>query len=276
MVKLKGVVFITVFLLLTGTSPAWALKRPFDHGTWDRLLKRYVNEEGDVQYQALQKDPSLLDEYLDQLKAIDPREFPAQWPREEILALYLNAYHAGVLRAVAEAYPVKSIQDIPGVWDAEYVQIGKEGYSLNQLRVGALLGQFRDEKIHVVLSCGAKGCPRLRREAFTGPRVEGQLFLATREFVNNEKYVQIKPQEKKVQLSLLLKWYAEDFILDFGPIFDYEEADREWVKERAVLSFVAHYLDDPAKITFLEEGKYKVQYPPFDWRLNDWKPSQTT
>ena len=250
------------------SAPALALDQPFDHSAWDQFLKQFVNDKGEVNYQAAQKNPALLDDYLKQLSKINFREFFTNWPREEKLAVWLNAYHAGITQIILEHYPIKSINDIPGVWDLPIVKIGGQTFSLNQIRSRELIKVFRDEKIHFALSCAAESCPQLRREAFTGPRMEGQLFLAAREFVNNSQYNQITPGKKAILISHLFEWYAIDFTLDFGSP---ENDDKLSPQELAVLSFIAHYLEDAEKLEYLEEGNYKIKYLPFDWNLNDWR-----
>lgn len=226
-----------------------------------------MNEKGEVDYQAVKSDPSLLEEYLKQIAGIDFKDFQGHWPREERLALLLNAYHAAVIRAIARAYPVASVQGIAGVWENHDIQIAGRSYSLNSILASGLIRTFRDEKIHAGLFTGAKDSPRLSREAFTGPKAEGQLFLAAREFVNNPKANQIVPGQKKIRISSIFKWYGADYLLDFGRTGPEEKFSGT---EMAVLSFLAHYLEDPGKVAYLEEKNYKIQYLPFDWSLNDW------
>lgn len=268
--KVRSLFFLSLlfFSLPIATPPLLALDKPFDHSSWDAFLKKFVNDEGEVDYAGIKKDPVLLNEYLAQIAAIDLGDFNDHWPREEKLALWLNAYHAGVISAIVQHYPVKSIQSIPGVWDAATVPVALKNHSLNDIREGGLLSVFRDEKIHTALACGAKGCPKLKSEAFTGQKVEGQLFLATKAFVNNPERNKIVPGEKKIILSRIFKWYAKDFQLDFGTV---EKNDDMTSEEMAVLSFIAHYLEDSQKIEYLETGHYKIKYFPFDWSLNDWR-----
>jgi len=38
----------------------------------------------------------------------------------------------------------------------------------------------------------------------------------------------------------------------------------------SILSFLIYYSEDLQKIEFLEEGRYKIKYMPFDPELNDW------
>ena len=131
-----------------------------------------------------------------------------------------------------------------------------------------LMGVYRDEKIHLVLSMAAKSGPKLPTEAFTGPKVEGQLFLLTRKFVMDPAYVDVTPGRKKIRISRIFKWYGKDFNLDFGVP---EPSDNVSKSDSAILSFLAYYLEDEAKGDYLQQAKYKIEYLPFDWSLNDWK-----
>ena len=257
------------------TVPAPVVRRtepitePFDHWLWDQFLKKFVNEKGQMDYKRALKDRSLFDEYLEKLAAIDDYELRNLWPREEKLALWLNAYHAAIVLMVFNHYPIESLLDVPGVWDIDVLQVGVLYFSINRIQRDQLLGRFRDEKIHAVLACSAKGCPGFMRRAFVGPDVEGQLYLAAKRFVNNEQFVEITPGKKKIKLSRIFKWYAKDFKLDFGHASPNDLGHEIPSHEYAVLSFVANYLDDLEKIEFLEEGAYKIKYPKFDWALNE-------
>ncbi len=244
----------------------------FDHSAWDAFLKKFVNEKGDVNYQAVKKDSAGLNDYLKSLAAVDAVTISG-WPREEAVAYWLNAYHAAMIKLVVENYPVRSVQRIPGFWDIAAVRLGlarlaDDNLSLNDIRIKNLIGIYRDEKIHLVLSLAAKGGPRLPREAFTGSKVEGQLFLLTRQFVKDPAFVAVEPGRKKIRISRLFKWYGQDFNLDFGISEPFGKFSKI---ETAVLSFLAHYLEDEAKQEYLQEGRFKIEYPTFDWSLNDWQ-----
>ena len=246
---------------------ASALDKPFDHSAFDQLLKKYVNENGDVNYGALKKDPALLKQYLGQLRHIKWMEM-REWPREELMALWINAYHAALLRNVVIHYPIKNTHEIPGFWDEDSINVGKRYFGLNKIRADLLLKAYHDPKIHTALSYAAKGGPTFPREAFTGPTIEAQLYKLARLFVNDAVKNSIVPGEKTIKISKLFEWYPADFTLDFG-VF---ENDRNLsAGDFAVLSFLAYYTEDDAKVHYLEEGKYKIKYLSFDWSLNDWE-----
>jgi hypothetical protein len=247
----------------------------FDHSLWDSFLKKHVDDKGNVNYQEVANDPKVLKDYLASLMAVSEGELQSL-PREEKMAFWLNAYHAMLIQLVVEHYPVTSVQKIPSFWDIALIRLDKNlkaqtQYSLNDIRIKNLMGVFRDEKIHLALSLGAVGGPRLVPEAFTGPKVEGQLFLLTRKFVNDPTWVDVVPGRKKIRISKLFKWYAKDFKLDFGTP---ETFGKFSAGDTAVLSFLAYYLDDEAKGEFLQQARYKIEYPAFDWALNDRKGSE--
>lgn len=250
-----------------GVSLADAPTKPVDHGKWDAFLKKYVNERGEINFAAAKKDPALLNEYLDQIAQIKNSHFP-EWPREETMAFWINAYHAGAIALVLKNYPVKSVNDIPNFWELKFLQLQENAYSLNDIRNEELTTNFHDEKTHFALSCLGKSCPQLSRDAYVGPKLEGQLFVAVRKFVNDPEKSRIEPLKKKVELSKFYKWYGADFTFNFGK----PENDRNLPREEfAALSFIAYYLEDAAKIAFLEDGRYKIKYLPFDWSLSDWQ-----
>ncbi len=234
----------------------------FDHSLFDRFLKKNISEQGELNLEKAPSDSALLEEYLAALKTQDSKRIAASWSREEQLAFWLNAYHAGVIHQILNSPDTRTVKDIPGIWTYPVIQVGKEGYSLNSIRSVQLMQGFRDEKMNAALACGARSCPPFPREAFSALRVEGQLFLAATNLANDERFVQVDGAKHKLYLARIFKWYASDFILDFG-----RQNDLKFTPpEMAVLSFLRHYLQDAGKIDFLEALDFKIKYMEFDWR----------
>lgn len=265
-------IFLPIILFLCIFPARLHAATAFDYSIWDAFLKKNVNEKGEVNYEAVKKDPKELNDFLALLAAENEKSI-ASWPREEALAFWINAYHGALINLIIENYPVTSVQKIPSFWDITSFHLGKDiqrqgRYSLNDIRFKKLIGTYHDEKIHLALSMAARSGPILMREAFTGPKVEGQLFVLTRKFVKDPANVDITPGRKKIRISKIFKWYGKDFRLDFGtpePRGKFSEDDN------AVLSFLAYYLEDEAKQAYLQEANYKIEYPAFDWSLNDQK-----
>jgi len=129
----------------------------FDHSLFEQFLKKYVNTAGEVDFSAVKKAPLLLNQYLSKLKTAaagkDPKLWDMEkvWPREEQMAFWLNAYHAAVISEIIKKYPLRSINDIEGVWTGPAIEVGPLTFSLNTIRLERLLKVFHDEKINMAL-----------------------------------------------------------------------------------------------------------------------------
>ena len=101
------------------------------HETFDELLKKHV--KGDlIDYSALKGDSAALKMYLDSLADVVVKNCS----RDELLALYINAYNAATLHLILEHYPgIASIKDIPADtrWNAKRWKIAGETLSLSDV-----------------------------------------------------------------------------------------------------------------------------------------------
>lgn len=82
-----------------------------DHGAWNRLLKKYVDENGLVHYAAWKNNKEDLDALDTHLIHFAPK---ADKPAEgnEKAASLVNAYNAIAMRTILDAYPVESIHEV--------------------------------------------------------------------------------------------------------------------------------------------------------------------
>jgi len=92
------------------------------HEAFDRLLKKYVNEQGLVNYGGWKQnsgDIAALDDYL---KQFAPRAEPAASGGESEAAL-VNAYNAFVLQWILANYPTESIWSLKDSFKAKRHQV---------------------------------------------------------------------------------------------------------------------------------------------------------
>jgi hypothetical protein len=155
-----------------------------DHGEFDRLLKKYVNEQGLVNYAAWKQnaeDISALDRYLDQFAAkIDT---PARGNQKA--AALVNAYNAFALRWILASYPTESIWQLKDSFTARRHDIGGREVSLNDIEHGTLR-LLIGYRAHAVLVCAARSCPPLQRSAYTAHKFEEQGDDAYRSWLGRE------------------------------------------------------------------------------------------
>ncbi len=235
----------------------------FDHSKWGHLLKQYVHH-GLVDYKGLLQTKGELDDYLKQINSVSIEEF-SEFSREERIAFWINLYNASVIHMILDEYPIESFDQIPASFEIRTIQAIGEFFSLSELRDQVLRKGFRDERILMALVSGRMDSPKLLPEAFQGNKLEEQLNLVARNFVEDETKNRIKPKEKKISLSPLFRNFASDFVLNFG---SFNPPSRFSQTETAVISFVLHHLNNPEKRIFLDSSRYKIQYLPENPKLN--------
>lgn len=233
------------------TSKTTSIKS-VNHSAWDVLLKRYVNDQGLVNYKGFIADSTELNKYLDLLSANPPDQ--KTWSESAQLAYWINAYNAFTIRLIIRNYPMKSIKDIAGIipfintsWDIKFIHIGDNDYDLNNIEHGIIRKQFDDERIHFALVCAAISCPPLRREAYTGEKLNDQLNDQARIFFNDNTKNKISQNEAII--SPILKWYSGDFE---------DKAEN-----------LQAYINKYSKVK-VNPGA-KITYTDYDWSLNDRK-----
>lgn len=189
--------------------------RPIKHDLFTEILQEYVDSNGMVDYGRLQQDSAKFNVYLDLLSENHPND--KHWTKSEQLAYWINAYNAFTLQLIVRNYPITSIKDITPVtlpfvvspWDVKFINIEGREYDLNQIEHGIIRAQFDQPMIHFGLVCAAKGCPKLRTEAYTAEEVDAQLAEQASDFVNDQmKNLTGSPNPK---VSKIFRWYKGDF-----------------------------------------------------------------
>jgi hypothetical protein len=231
-----------------------AARATADHALFDRLLGRVVGTRGNVDYEALQAGAdTTLTPYLQRLASAQP----ASLNRDARLAFWINAYNAYTLKLIVDHFPVTSIRDIEGPTEDKTPFQRPVGVvadtmrTLDEVEHQIIRVRFDEPRIHFALVCAAKSCPRLRQEAYTGPRLDQQLGDQARRFLHHDRKNQIPAGPDTVALSRIFKWYGGDF----GPTLD------------AVQRFSAPYFDGSVQDS-LAQATYEVRFRPYDWTLN--------
>ena len=220
-----------------------------DHREFDRLLKKYVNEQGLVDYgtwKGSASDISALDHYLDQFAAkIDK---PTQG--NEKAASLVNAYNALVLRWILSNYPTESIWQLKNSFTAKRNDIAGRKVSLDDIEHGTLRPSI-GYRAHAVLVCAARGCPPLQRFAYTTENFEEQNDRAYRRWLAREDLNKFLSNERKVEISSIFKWFKADFD-----------------KAGGVPKILGRYAPQSVR-EFATSGNYDIKYLPYNWGLND-------
>ena len=223
----------------------------FSHELFDRVLQKYVDSQGRVNYAELKSNPGTLKAYLDLLATNAPSD---KATFQTGLAFWINAYNALTIKGVLDHYPTTSVRKIKlfnGFFSRIKFQVGGRSYTLDNIEHDIIRYEFGDPRIHFALVCASLGCPMLENRAFVAETLEERLDKATANFINNPEKVRLDRANRVLYLSQIFEWYAEDF----------EDTHDN------VINFVAEYLP-AADATFLKAQEIQIQYLQYDWRLN--------
>jgi hypothetical protein len=243
------------FLSLTAraqTGENVDVRAGINHDEYDALLKKYVSEQELVNYSAWKQnaaDIAALDNYLKQFA--DKIDNP-ETGNEKVVAL-VNGYNALVLRWILSNYPTESIWQLKDSFSGKRHDIGGRKISLDDIEYGTLRPLI-GYRAHAVLVCAARSCPPLQRFAYTAEKFEEQDDHAYRAWLAREDLNKFLPNEKKVEISSIFKWFKQDFD-----------------KAGGIPKILGHYAPQAFR-DFAASGKYEIKYLPYNWGLNDQGP----
>ena len=247
--------------------PASARSSSFDHSYtgYEALLRAHVDDEGLVSYAALRKDGRLAT-FIKKVAEVSAEEV-SEWTRSQQIAFFVNVYNALTLQTIVEAPGVSSIREIkPDPWQNDRWQVAGRRVSLHYLEHTRLRRQLREARVHFVLVCAARGCPKLPRRALRADKLSEQLDSYARVFVRDTMHNRIDRTGRKIYLSKLFHWYGNDFEAPVGQGIPAALAAMTG-KEGSVVRYLYPLLKQ-ADQAFLEDGKFEVVYSEYDWSLN--------
>lgn len=231
--------------ILTFTLSAFLFSGLFAEGSLDgffsstdKLLMEYV-QQGRINYTGLKASGDLAP-----LVATIASTDIATLKGNERKAFLINAYNVLVVNQALENYPLKSVLDVNGFFDAKKQNVGGKKLTLNQLEKDLLIKEYKDARLHFVLVCGATGCPPITNFAYQPNQLEAQLNKQTRLALNNKQFIRVNGQD--VQLSKIFEWYAGDFGGSKANVLSYINGFRKTALPAAA----------------------KVSYYEYDWSLN--------
>ena len=226
----------------------------FDHEVYEELLQAHVDSEsGTVDYAALQQEEEKLDSYLSAIADVDVSTLP----KNEQLALLINAYNAYTLKLIAENYPLDSIRDISSPWTTERYEVGGHTLSLDGIEHNLIRPLFLDPRIHFAVNCAAIDCPHLAEFAFTGDKIDEQLRERTEAILSNEKFLRV--ENDILHLPKVMDWYSDDFL-----------SESFQGHASTLPEYVAPFTTDEVR-QFIEnhDGDPPTRFLDYDWGLND-------
>lgn len=206
----------------------------------DTFFKANVSN-GKVAYSNIHADQSGLNDLLSLAEGISVSKSDAN----NYQAFWINAYNLSVIKGIIDNYPTNSPLDNKGFFDKTTYSLGGKKITLNDIEHKLLRGNFKDARFHFVLVCGAVGCPPLINKAYLPNTLNAQLEKQTKIALNGS-FLRVNTKKNRVEASQIMEWYKEDFTMN----------------GKTEIDFINQYRTEKL------EGKYKLSYFPYDWKVN--------
>ena len=137
----------------------------FDHTKLDKLLKKYVDEKGMINYSAF-RDNEDFNDYLNNIAKADIDNLSDN----DKLAFYINAYNALTIKNVLNHYPIDSPMDVEGFFKEKKFKVAGMELTLDELEHKYVL-PIDNALPHFGLVCAAVSCPKLLNKVYIGENV---------------------------------------------------------------------------------------------------------
>jgi Protein of unknown function, DUF547 len=216
---------------------------------WARVLERFVDVRGAVDFKALAADRGDLDLMLRHVADTPLNRFAGTRAR---LAHMINAYNAlSMANVIGSGLPETHAGFVAKLrfFVLRKQLIGGQALSLYAFENDVIRPFTRaigEPRVHFALNCSALACPALPRQPFRAATLDADLARETLAFFARPENLRVDDAAREVWLSELMSFYPEDFVPAHGAsLIDY-------VNRTLGLSLP---LD------------YAVRFTPYDWTV---------
>ena len=245
----------------------------FAHDAFENLLRKYVDDDGNVDFDRWHRsnpDRDRLDSYLAAIGRFSPANTPERFPsKSDQLAYWMYGYNAYVIKSVLDHWPIESVTDVKapieavtglGFFYRQRFHFGGTPLSLYAVENERIRKAFHDPRIHFVLYCASGSCPVLRPELPTGEELEQLLQEAAIAFVSDPQNVRVDHDEKQIVLSAIFEMYRSDFIKEL--------TRRGLSSERGPVGYVASVAPSSLQAELNSATAYEVIFADYDWAIS--------
>lgn len=218
---------------------------------WADTLQNYVDQQGRIDFYALAKQPASLAAFVEAIAAVSPASHPGLFPnRAAVLAYHANAYNALAMQGVLERDIPKNFSSLvkrASFFKFRSVVIGGKKTNLYDYE-NKVIRPLGEARMHFVLNCMVRDCPRLPQQTFQAETLEQDLQAASVEFFNKDKHIRVDPAQQKVYLSGIMKFYTKDYVASG--------------KNQDLIAYVNQFTNTPIP------EEYRVKFIKYDWTVN--------
>ena len=215
-----------------------------------RVLEQYVNERGQVAFEALRDDDSsasglpALERYVSVIGRTSLDSFAT---REARLAHLINAYNAlSMYNVIASGIPEThaGLAKVRFFVTRQFL-IGSKPLSLYAFE-NDIVRKLSEPRVHFALNCSAVSCPVLPRKLFTAANLNQELDRETRAFFARPENLRVDDASRTIFFNEILSFYTEDFVPRHAP---------------TLIDYVARYGNRELP------RDYTIAFTPYDWTV---------
>ena len=215
---------------------------------WARVLQRFVDERGEVDFPALAAAPADLEGYVRHVADTPLDAYPDGPAR---LAHMINAYNAlSMFNVLRSGIPATHAGfNKLTFFVLRKMEVSGQSMSLRSFENDVIRPYARsrnEPRIHFALNCSALSCPTLPRLPFSAAALDAELERETQAFFARPENFRIDAASETLWLSELLDFYPEDFVPQAAP---------------SLLIYANRFAAQPAPPNF------KVRFTPYDWTI---------
>ncbi|MFA5984061.1 MAG: DUF547 domain-containing protein [Methylococcaceae bacterium] len=213
---------------------------------YSRILASYVNDQGEVNFAAVQANIKDLEAYLAYVAFTTQDDFNNP---NYLLAHYINSYNALSMYNVIE-WGIPETNG--GLAEVEFFGlrkfiIGKKEMALNDFETD-IIRPVGEPRVHFALNCSSRSCPTLPRKPFTGANLNAELDREARKFFSESRNLRVDETRNTVYLSEIMAFYTADFVT---------------AKTPNLIAYINQYVDKPIP------QDYTVKFVDYDWSISN-------
>lgn len=242
----------------------------FPNGLFEAALRAHVSKSGDIDYPRL-KDNAYLNRYVAAVGVVDRAKFPVvtlpplkegdppRLNRSFETAYLINAHNALLIKALADAYPVNSPDEVKGLMTDKRFNVAGKTVSLQELRDEIVA---REPRAYFALLTGTRGGPASPQAPYTFSTLNPMLDAAVRAYVDDQRHVNLLRIENRVSV--------DSFMQGADALFAPKNArgERSRGKWDGVKFLLKTYTGAKPSRNYFNTSEFKVQWLPTNTALN--------
>ena len=193
------------------TAPA-----TFDDRDWAAVLRENV-KDGLVDYDHLSSHSGPLDRFLRMLAVMGPKTTPDLFrSRRNRVSYYVNAYNAGVLKAVLHEGIPATMHDArrPPLDRGYHLLIDGQVWTPGDLREAARVESLGDARVEFCLCDAAVGSPPLSNQPLRPDTLDTQLRQTARQAMEDQRIVSVDHAGRRLNVAVVI-WQRRSEFLDY-------------------------------------------------------------